>query len=770
METSQNPYSKPSFRIENYKKKLEQRSNSQDWIFGNVFGKPGGGAPLRDRSGQIISKIKTIADGNIDRLNPEDFSRGYDNVIVMNRVITTPNDNNKYNNYNNNFDNYNNNFDNNNFQFQNFNLNNNQLNMNNCFNRTSPNLNNGQNMQFINNNMFGNFQNENYKNDNNLYFNQNNLNQNFQNNPYMLQQPYPFILPFPIFNPYQYSNLYNRNNNNNSQFNNIENGQNLINNNNNNIQTSLKKKTPKISKESDFNNINPINIGPDENKLKQQKELEKEQWKRELLQQIDEKRKRDEDEKKKNEQLDRDEEIKYQEYLKLKKKQHEQQEQKRRNNLNKKMQMAYGESHLNGDNTLYNNLNNSYSINDNENNLIEDNINNEEENINNKNNEKNILMLPNDEIKQQEEFKSFIDSHFHDLKDNLTKEIDDQMKRINYEYQKNYTPFSQVLLNSDPENNLERNAEYQEKKLKHVQDLLEQKNMVDYIIGKIDEPSYPQINPEDLKIPIPSYFGINRENPQNKNKNINLHSTSDFLINDGYSNKFPQVRPFNVNYNNTNYNINNTNNYNNNNIDNNNINNTGSNINNIKENIIEVEKSHRFGNNDNLMSHSMSMSKSLENKSSFIPIQGNENINEKNEEIKVIPSQNDMDKNERKDLTDLFKKLDEIGQLSKNIDPSSRVKGINSSYKIDLNRLKTNGTYERFDYDDDLIDNKKKINIPNLEKNSIELPSINERINAPGTQIENNNNEINNNDFLNTDLNNQINENERIDTTKEVNN
>ena len=769
METSQNPYSKPSFRIENYKKKLEQRSNSQDWIFGNVFGKPGGGAPLRDRSGQIISKIKTIADGNIDRLNPEDFSRGYDNVIVMNRVITTPNDNNKYNNYNNNFDNHNNNFDNNNFQFQNFNLNNNQLNMNNCFNRTSPNLNNGQNMQFINNNMFGNFQNENYKNDNNLYFNQNNLNQNFQNNPYMLQQPYPFILPFPIFNPYQYSNLYNRNNNNNSQFNNIENGQNLINNNNNNIQTSLKKKTPKISKESDFNNINPINIGPDENKLKQQKELEKEQWKRELLQQIDEKRKRDEEEKKKNEQLDRDEEIKYQEYLKLKKKQHEQQEQKRRNNLNKKMQMAYGESHLNGDNTLYNNLNNSYSINDNENNLIEDNINNEEENINNKNNEKNILMLPNDEIKQQEEFKSFIDSHFHDLKDNLTKEIDDQMKRINYEYQKNYTPFSQVLLNSDPENNLERNAEYQEKKLKHVQDLLEQKNMVDYIIGKIDEPSYPQINPEDLKIPIPSYFGINRENPQNKNKNINLHSTSDFLINDGYSNKFPQVRPFNVNYNNTNYNINNTNNYNNNNIDNNNINNTGSNINNIKENIIEVEKSHRFGNNDNLMSHSMSMSKSLENKSSFIPIQSNENINEKTEVIKVIPNQNDMDKNERKDLTDLFRKLDEIGQLSKNIDPSSRVKGINSSYKIDLNRLRENGTYERFDYDEDFIDNKNKINIPNSEKNSIELPSINERISAPETQIDYNNNLINNNDFINSN-NPTTNENERIDTTKEVNN
>ena len=284
-----------------------------------------------------------------------------------------------------------------------------------------------------------------------------------------------------------------------------------------------------------------------------------------------------------------------------------------------------------------------------------------------------ILIIPNEEIKQQEEFKSFIDDNFHDLKDNLTKEIDEQMKRINYEYQKNYTPFSQVLLNSDPENNLERNAEYQEKKLKHVQELLEQKNMVDYIIGKIDEPSYPQINPEDLKIPIPSYFGVNRENPQHKNKNINLHSSSDFLVNNGYSNKFPQVRTFNTNYNNSNYNFNNTNNYNN--INNSNFNNT----NNIRENIIEIEQSqNKFGNNDNLISNSMSMSKSLENKSSFIPIQNNENINEKTEEIKIIPNQNDMDKNERKDLTDLFRKLDEIGQLSKNIDPSSRLKGINS--------------------------------------------------------------------------------------------
>ena len=86
----------------------------------------------------------------------------------------------------------------------------------------------------------------------------------------------------------------------------------------NNIEQ--KKKTPQISKESIFNNINPESKEPDMDMIKRQNEIKKEEFKNELLKQISEKKKRDEEEKKKNEELDREEEIKYEEYLKLKKK------------------------------------------------------------------------------------------------------------------------------------------------------------------------------------------------------------------------------------------------------------------------------------------------------------------------------------------------------------------------------------------------------------------------------------------------------------------
>ena len=385
--------------------------------------------------------------------------------------------------------------------------------------------------------------------------------------------------------------------------------------------------------------------------------------------------------------------------------------------------MAYGESHLNPEKTQYTNFNNSYSII----NEIPDNF-IEEENKNEIN-----LFSPNEELKQQEEFKKFIESEFGTINSNLNKEIDEQMKKIHLDYQKNYSPFTQILLNSDPENNLERNKEYQEKKNKHAQELIQQKNMVDYILGKIDEPSNFQINPQDLKIPIPSYFGTNRENPDSIYPNANLHSTSDFIINDGFTNKFPQNH-FQNNNNNINNNDNNINN-------NNNDNDSKINNENINEEMNEENKD-----NENIISNLMSGS--LDQKSSFIPIDGNENINKNKEIVKL--NKNEMDINERRDFTDLFKKLDEITQLSKNIDPSTKLAGINSAYSIDLNRLRKTGTYERFDYEDDMFDlNKNKNYNKNLEKNSVELPSVNERISFQNPQINNNND----NNFSNEDLN-----------------
>ena len=90
-------------RIEIYQEKLASRGNNKNWIFGNYFGKPGGGAPLIDKQGNKITNLKSVADGKIYQSDPAEFSKvdNYSNI-------------NPYNNNNNNYyrplssDNYNN--------------------------------------------------------------------------------------------------------------------------------------------------------------------------------------------------------------------------------------------------------------------------------------------------------------------------------------------------------------------------------------------------------------------------------------------------------------------------------------------------------------------------------------------------------------------------------------------------------------------------------------------------------------------------------------
>ena len=701
-----NPYLKTSSRLDNYKKKLEQRSNSQDWIFGNVFGKPGGGAPLRDKSGQIISKIKTIADGNIDRLSPEDFSKGDNNIIIYNHQLSNINNNNN-NNYNYNLNN--NNYNNNNmpFQFQN-NFNNqnmnNQININNTFNKTSPYFTND--MQFIQNNI--NNQNENNKTDYNWYINQ------FKTNPYMIQ-PFPYIMPFPIMNQNQYPNFFNQNNNiNNNLFNNNEipinnnifpNEQNILNNNDNKINNNIKinNNNPQINQYE--NNSYNFTNNPDERKIKEQKELEKEQWKKDLLQQIDEKKRRDEEEKRKKEQLDKEEEIKYQEYLKLKKKQHDQQELKRRKNFSKKMQMAFGESHLNNieeeNNSQYDSFTNTFS------NLNENDNNNENNNNNENKNQQQIpfnYVLPKEELKQQQELKNLVDIHFKDLNENLNKAIDEQFKKISNEYNNDskYVPYDEKMLYNYDDINYDGYSENEKKKLENIRDLLEKKHMVDYILGKSNKPSNYELSPEDLKVPINSYFGINRENPQSMNKNISLNTTSNFIINDD-SNKFPlESHNTFIEFKENKNNYNNLNNYNNINYENN-----------IKENINDVELSQsRSGNDNNVINNSVSISQSLQNKTSFVPIV-HEKINLKKEESEISSNQENNYNNDENYNLDLYKKLEEIGQLSKNINPNLKY-----PIKHSLNTDSYKNKYENYDYDKMIFninkDNNSLINSKNI--------------------------------------------------------
>ena len=83
-----NPYTR-SFKTkrEQYEEKLKQRNENENWIFGNTFGRPGGGAPLRDKNGNVVSNLKSITNGNIYKYEAQDFSKGDNNISVVNHKI-----------------------------------------------------------------------------------------------------------------------------------------------------------------------------------------------------------------------------------------------------------------------------------------------------------------------------------------------------------------------------------------------------------------------------------------------------------------------------------------------------------------------------------------------------------------------------------------------------------------------------------------------------------------------------------------------------------
>ena len=71
-------------KSEEYEEKIKRRNETQEWIFGNKFGKPGGGAPLRDSQGNIISSLKSITNNNIYKYNAKDFSKGDNFISTLN--------------------------------------------------------------------------------------------------------------------------------------------------------------------------------------------------------------------------------------------------------------------------------------------------------------------------------------------------------------------------------------------------------------------------------------------------------------------------------------------------------------------------------------------------------------------------------------------------------------------------------------------------------------------------------------------------------------
>ena len=433
-----NPYDRiKKSKIDLYKEKLNKRNVTQEWIFGNSFGKPGGGAPLRDNKGNVISGLKSVADDKIKRYDANYFSKGNNNISVINHKIFN-NSNNEEITLNNPI-NYNN--INNNIQLQNNNIY--TINPKNIINNSNTKGKNTIENQKNNNIIISDENSGNNENFPNFYSKP----QYFQNSPYFLILPYNTINYSPV---YLFNNNYPILNNSNQTLNDINSNNNYTNYNNNNI-------------------INYFGI--DSKKKEEEKSLERQEYRNELLIQINEKRRKDEERKRKMEEEDKLEDIKNQEYFKIKKLQAEEQAQKLRERINRRMQKPLYEDQRSSSNIEiskdFENFNKSLEGESPLNNNIE------EIKENNENNENNILNIDDNiygdnMLLEEENYMRKIDEDYKILNQLLIKDIDNQ---INYNN-----------INEINKNNIDK---------ENIKLVKKQNQLADYILGNNFTPPTP---------------------------------------------------------------------------------------------------------------------------------------------------------------------------------------------------------------------------------------------------------------------------------------
>ena len=735
---------------EEYEEKLKQRNENEQWIFGNTFGRPGGGAPLRDKNGNVVSNLKTISNGNIFKYDAQEFTKGDNNVYSINHKIYDANVNKVINDPFTPFRNYINQFDLNNNVNKNKNIDNNQgylipdnnININpNPYLIQLPDGNYGilspypviQPMQNINLN------NINYPINNNF-----SINENIKEEIPQQQRPYSSINLNEI-NNYNANNTNISNIDNNNINNKINTDINNISNNLNNTQykTSItgapRKFLKKIPESTLFNEAA-------QERVKLEKERKNDLWKKELLDQIKEKRRRDEIKRKEMEEKEKREELENEKYIKFKKKQREEhakkikEEQEKR--LRERMQSNQSQSVVNILD-LSNNIdqanksimsNNNITFREGKlNELIQNNL-----NINNNENEENnnIQILNNNnnlEINNynsiynpiQENFKNEINRQYNLLNETLNHDINKEMERISKELESNYTPFTQklLLMNTYSKSRSDLTME-QNRKLKKIENMIEEKKLVDYVLGNRKRPPSPKEDDnENIEMPIPSYFGTNRDKAENKY--LGLHSKSSF-INKGenISNFIASGRNQNIGtlitQQSSDQNIQEKNRINNmynfamqNDVDLNYVNDYYSN----NKFGINTGKG-TFGTNiqkDENLGGVVNSSQNLDNISVFIPLnKDRENINIINEK-RMRPISIKENRIRDKDMENMFKDLDEIYKLTNKIDVTSKAKNISDKYIGELsniqNREKTlKKYYEQKDEYDDNIENKNNVN------------------------------------------------------------
>ena len=703
-----NPYKRRyKTKNEQYQEKLKQRSNSQEWLFGNMFGKPGGGAPLRDNKGNIISHLKTINNDNIFKYDPNVFTRGNNNISSQNinnnvqrNLILNPNS------YSNN-------------QINSFNSNN-------------------QSFSFQDNNSSINLLLQNNKQQNN-------------NSPILLnQKQLPLVYIIPIQNIIPSNQTYPRQiNNNNQNYYNTMVSTPLINNRmniatpsinyTNKSQNILKENINNISKEelkNDYsvdmnNNIdqskdNLFLSNDNDNNIKLRNEQKLEEWKKDLKKQMEEQKRKKEEAKRKEIEDDKEEERKYQEFL-LYKSQQAEENKKIKSKLKKnRNQQSQNQSNIELDKT-----NNNNNIN---NDILEKSQPKNEDIPNyeieeypyNPNNPLNAYNVTPQMLKEQETLKKYIDNQYDALGDTLAQNIQSEVENLalnltkKYNTSSNKDDFELQGVNKFNEMTVERNN----RRVEHLHDIIEERELLNFIIGRDENvnqtmkyQNYDISKYNNLNSKMPSYFGKNVMSYENESKQLN--SKGKFIYGDFSTNKKETE---------------------------NKIGNQNQEIEfKEKENIYDnsyfnnpnnISKKFGKNKNENMISQSLEFSQSLDNKTSFIPLEKKEqklkgdstSINIKNDNY-GINHKKYMDIIPDTIEDNIIKNLNEIDKLNKNVilykkegdmildNNNDNIKNNNDDLKEIINIDKNNINNENLDIKNDENFNNKIIAKEDDEEN-----------------------------------------------------
>ena len=285
-------------------------------------------------------------------------------------------------------------------------------------------------------------------------------------------------------------------------------------------------------------------------------------------------------------------------------------------------------------------------------------------------------------LKEQEKFKNYIDNQYDSLGDVLSLNIQNEVDKLSSQLTKKYESFTndenlQLYHGSIFNNNT---AEKNNKRVEQLHDYMEERDLLDFIIGRDDNTfstikyqTYDVNNYNKLSSKMPSFFGKNVKPFENINKKLN----SDSHFGD-YSKNIIEKQDEKLSKENELILKDNQRDYNNNYYLNNNIN-------------------KKFGKNrnENMISQSLDFSQSLDNKTSFIPLEKEDikknkienkienirsiNTNNDNNEIKYDKNMNiDINKRINKDIVEenIIKALNDIEQLNKDV----------ILYKIDENK------------------------------------------------------------------------------------